>query len=515
MIFKKKLKYQSHRSRCRVSAIGAIIYSVMISVVFASVACADESAVASASKLGITQVLQQVIDTYPSLEKAAISVQQAKVKVDQVRGQLDWRLQAAAGVSRDPGLFLGTTDNIKTSASFSRRLENGDSVSLTGSLVKSDSEMSFAPNLPNPSYNTQIRLNYRKPLLQGKGSPGLTGDINNAEVGIEIAQASRKSAYENVLRQVIELFYSINTTVRQVENIHQSLQRTKRLKKFIESRLNLGIAEDKDMLQILAQIDGQNAQLQVLDTAMRQQFINLNRLLTKHWDSPLNLELKHASADDKGYQENLDLVKTRSPSLAIVDYQLKVVENNINKIRDAAKDAADLVFFAGGQSLSGDATTGSVSENNGIGGVSIEYRIDQGNKSKAALLADAQFQQDMTLLEKKQILQNIEYDVAELVSGIQSVKAAEAAYQKSVNSELKKLEDAEKRYRRGRIDIDRVIGFENQLSASELSLEIQRIEIERRRELLSVLNGEIWNRLTLPSVDATVQTPNAAAGSTN
>jgi len=505
MIFTKSTQIQSHNNRygrfSRGFSINLLFLLWLLNVVACHVVFAsDKEKNAGNERLDINQVLQKVIDSYPSLELTALKVEQAKSKVDQVRGQLDWRLQASAGVARNPGLFLGTMDTINGSANFSRRLENGDSIGLSGVLSRSDSEMSLSPTFPNPTYNSQVRVNYRKPLMREKGFPSLTQDLKNAELSIQLNKKIRLQAYESILTQVIGMFYSINATVRQVENIHQSLERTKRLKKFIEGRLNLGIAENKDMLQILAQIDSQNAQLQVLDTAMKQQFINLNRLLVNDWDATVKLELKRAAVEDKSFQDNFEKVKKHSPNLAMLDLQLQVAQNNLEKIRDLSKDNADLVLFVGAQSVSGDSTLGSVSENDGVGGISVEYKINQGDRAKASLRRAAQLYQDMALVEKKQTLQDLQYDVAELVSGIASVKEAVAAFEQSVASEKKKLEDAEKRYRRGRIDIDRVIGFENQLSAAELSLELQRIEIERRRVTLSVLNGDVWNNLKLPEL---------------
>jgi len=457
--------------------------------------------------LTVYQVLQKVIDSYPSLQISALKVQQAQAKVAQIRGQLDWQLQAMAGVAREPGLFLGTMDTLKGSANFSRRLENGDSVGVFGAVNRSDSEMNLSPTFPNPSYNTQIRLNYRKPLLRDRGFPSYTQDLNNAELNIQLAEKNRLQIYENLSGQVIAIFYAVNTTVRQVENINQSLQRTKRLKKFIEGRLNLGIAENKDMLQILAQIDTQNAQLMVLDAAMKQQIINLNRLLVNDWNAPLQLAIKGEASGDISYPQNLELVKKHSPLLAVWDIQLQIVQNNLDKIRDMNQDNADLVLYAGAQSVTGDSTLGSVSENDSIGGISVEYKIRQSNNTKAAYLKEAQLYQDNVLVEKKHAIQDIQYDVAELVSGISSFKEAVSAYEKSVASEKKKLEDAEQRYRRGRIDIDRVIGFENQLAAAELLLELQRIETERRVINLSVLNGEIWKTLHLPDLSLDRENP--------
>lgn len=466
-----------------------------LTVCYANTAFAEQGRVESLSVLAMAQ---KVIDAYPSLAIAALKVEQAQQKVAQVNGQLDWHLQANAGVSRDPGFFLGTVDGLKTSANLQRQLENGDRLSLSASLNRSDSEMSLSPTFPNPSYTTQFRVDYRKPLARGQGFPIFQQNLNNAQLGIELANANKKIAYNNILRQVIALFYSIASTLRQEENIHLSLTRTKRLKKFIESRYNLGIAENKDLLQVLAQVDGQNAQLLLLDAAKQQLIISINRLMARDWNTPLQLDIQDSKDADQPLAGELERVKKASPALSVADKQVEIAGNNLKVINDTTRDSLDLVLYAGAQQLSGDTAAGdSVLENDSIGGVGIEYNINKGKQEKQALLKESQTLMDIALLNKKQLLFDLEYDTAELVSEIGAIKKTIAAYEKSVHSEQKKLDEADKRYRRGRIDIDRVIGFENQLSAAELALEMQRLSIMQRRYLLSVLNGDIWTKLTI------------------
>ena len=74
-----------------------------------------------------------------------------------------------------------------------------------------------------------------------------------------------------------------------MDNLRQGLERTRKLLKFIKSRRNLGIAETKDELQVQAQLDSQQAQLQALNIAWTQQRIALNRLMGRPWDAAMAL----------------------------------------------------------------------------------------------------------------------------------------------------------------------------------------------------------------------------------
>jgi len=67
-----------------------------------------------------------------------------------------------------------------------------------------------------------------------------------------------------------------------------------------------------------------------------------------------------------------------------------------------------------------------------------------------------------------------------------------------VESEEKKLEEAEERYQSGRADTDQLISFESQLAGSQLALELQAIELTRRLLKLDLKKGMIWNGIHLP-----------------
>ena len=75
------------------------------------------------------------------------------------------------------------------------------------------------------------------------------------------------------------------------------------------------------------------------------------------------------------------------------------------------------------------------------------------------------------------------------------------AYALSVTSEQKKLQDAEKRYRQGRTDTDQLIQFEAQLSAAELNLELQRIELLGVEQKLRLLTGQLWDNIQYPALN--------------
>lgn len=97
----------------------------------------------------------------------------------------------------------------------------------------------------------------------------------------------------------------------------------------------------------------------------------------------------------------------------------------------------------------------------------------------------------------------IYYQIASLLAEIDKSKAAYKAALLSMRSEQAKLNEAEKRYRNGRIEIDQLIQFESQLTESKLNLSLQKVELERRIYQLSLLRGALWQAIERPNYDWT------------
>jgi len=457
------------------------------------------SAFASAQTMTLEQVLQQVIDHYPSVKTAAYQVEKAQQENIKVENQLSWQLGAQAGISRDVSLFGTPTDKMTLAGSMSRKLSSGDSFSVDAAIYREDASTVFSPTLPNPATNTSINLNYRRPLAKGAENLSYELGIANAEAGEKMAEADRLALYDQLASQVIELYLAAATTKVRMKNIDQSIERTKRLKKYIKNRLNLGVSEDKDILQVDAQLASQKAEQQGLQMAWQKQNISLNRLMGKAWDHDFNMSfIQSLPLSDVNHVQLMKQLKLHSPDLLRIAGRLKLAENVIKNSRDAKKDNMDLILFLGNKTNSGDTVSGSTSESEVVGGVSLEFNRGLDKSGYDAELYKAQIERGIVIENKRQIIEDLEYELSSLLAEIKVGKEALYAYQNSAKSEKNKLNEAEQRYRKGRTDTDQLIQFESQLSLAELSVELQRIELARRYNNLSLLRGELWGAIKLP-----------------
>jgi len=456
---------------------------------------------AMAQSMNLDQVLQQVIDHYPSVKTAAYQVERAQQENKKIESQLGWQLNSQAGISRDVSAFGTPVDIINLSASMTKTLKQGATLSVDALINKSDSSNVFSAFQPNPLTSTGVNLNYRHPLAKGSDNPAYNQGLETADAGTQQAFAERNAIYDQLASQLIDLYLAAAVTRVKIKNLEQSIVRSKRLNKYINDRLDLGVAEEKDILQAEAQLHTQQAERQGLLMVWQKQKISLNRLMGKDWNAEFNPRINNSLKlfDEK---ENLLFaqIKQYSPALLKVNAQLQLAESAIKTRRDAKKDKLDLLMFVGNKTSAGNNIVGSVSESELVGGLSIEFNRGLDQQGFDAELYQAQIDRGIALQNKKQVLQDLQYNLSSLLAEIKAGQGALKAYRQSARSEKKKLNEAEIRHKKGRADTDQLIQFESQLSLAELSVNLQQIELMRRFYNLNLLRGKLWQTIRIPEV---------------
>jgi len=446
----------------------------------------------------LEQVIQNVIDHYPSFKTAAMQVERARLETEKVQSQLGWQLGAQAGVARNVSLFGTPTDKYDVSGNLSRKLEEGETVSIQASVAHEDAESAFSPATPNPVTKTSIDLNYRQPLQKGADNPAYKQGLVSAEASLMMTRAEQTKLYDQMAGQIMELYFAAATTQVRLRNAELAIERTQRLYQYNKDRASLGISEDKDLLQVSAQLHSKQAEQRGLQMAWQQQRTALNRLMGRQWDAEIKTSLESSlSISVADFQRLYNEVKVYSPSLKSIIARVQLAESAINTSNDASKDQLDLVLFAGGRNSQGNTATGNIDDSEIVGGVRMEYSQAMDKRGVDAIVYQARLDRDMALQDKQQIEEDLQYDLASLLAEFSAGEAALKAYNSSVSSEQKKLKEANQRYRSGRSETDQLILFESQLSVAELLLDLQRIELARRYQKLNLLRGRLWASINL------------------
>lgn len=291
----------------------------------------------SENKLNIYQVMQRVLDRYPTLKIAEIEVEQAAQQRRKIESSLGWILNSAVAVTHDL-TGLGTpSDRLDISSSIARQLKSGATLSLSGGYRYEDSSLSFSPALPNPAHTTRLDLSYRLPLLQGEGNPEYISGLVSADAGFDLAKANNLLMRIALTEKVKELFYASVLTLAKIENAEQSVQQARKLSLFIKKNVKLGLSEKKDSLQAKAQLHSKLAELSAIRLQWRGLQNSLNRLMLEKWLKGFEPALLSNKSQNFKVSELIEKTKSYHPAIKLSQAKLAIAESKINSSRDEKK----------------------------------------------------------------------------------------------------------------------------------------------------------------------------------
>ncbi|GMR18524.1 MAG: hypothetical protein BMS9Abin33_0940 [Gammaproteobacteria bacterium] len=444
------------------------------------------------------QVLQRVLQSQPSLEVALLQVERARLEIPAVNSQLGWVLNGQAGTSRELS-FTGTSLNrIDVGAGIQRKLSSGSTVGVDTSYSREDSEIPFFASYPNPANTTKLDFNYRTPLGQGSANPGYQHELISAEASTTIAIAEGKKLRDQLSIQALNLFYSGALTIARMKNAEAAIDRSRRLRKFIEKNIYLGVNEKKDRLQIDALLHGAEADLKSLRVTWEQQRTALNRLIGQPWQVDFTPDLGDLPEVDDEIDKIMEQVLENSHDLAIETARLEITEAYINRNRDQQRNKLDLVFSVGGRNINGGAAIGNVNLSDYAGGLRLEFSRALNRQGVDARLNQAQLDRSIALKQIQDIKMALDYQVNGLLSEISATKAALTDSETRLASEKNKYKEGNSRYRTGRTDISELIQFENDLRLAQLGVDIKRIELIGKHAEVELLRGSRWSEIEAP-----------------
>ncbi len=455
---------------------------------------------ASAESWTMEQMLQKVINHYPSLKIASMQVEKASKESIRIDSQFGWQLSGESGISHQTSMTGSAVNQIMVGAGAARKLNSGDMLTLSGSLSRDNITDSYGqPVQIDPITNFSLMAEYRRSLRKGAENIDYKLATTQAESGKKMAHAQERGQYDQIASQVLALYLQAVTIHKQIDNVKASVKHTKRLEKFVKSRLGLGISENKDELQVTAQLNGLNAKLKGLNLLWIQQEITFNRLMGLPWNNKIQIDLSNSSqVHNDELQILIDEAIQHSPELTVIAAELALANSMIKSKSNNRKDTLDLVGFVGNRLAAGDTAIGSTTISEPQIGIRIEYKKSLDHSGYDAELSQAYLDRSIALQKREDTKEQLHYQIASLLAEIRGSKAAHDAAQLSVKSEQAKLTEAEQRYKRGRIEIDRLIQFESQLTESKLALALQQVELERRQYQLTLLRGAIWNKIEQP-----------------
>lgn len=456
-----------------------------------SIALAANGSAKAAQPLFAEQMMRAIYQHYPNIRIAELEVTKAAQEIAKVSSQLGWSLSAEGGYAHELSFIDSPVDRYTTSAGIRRTLESGAQVGITGGYSYEDNQRSFSPIVPNPTERTRLEMDYRMPLGQGQGNPAYERGLKNAEAQMEISEANFHAVQDRVAEQALSLFHDAAVTRARIDETRGAIERARRLVGFTRENMELGLAEDKDILQAQAQLQSQLSNLKNLQALWERQRITLNRLMGRPWSYEFEPQTDIESLSlDEGFEPIFTQVSRYSPQLRIQQQQVVLAESAITLARDERDDELDLILNIGAVNASGDTPMGGLDEDEIIGGVRLEYRRALDRKGLDARLYQAQLDQLIAEEEIRRIEQDLQYDTRALLMDIKASQQALQSTGKHLRVERRKYQDALERYQVGRADTDQLIRFENELSQTRLQYQREQIELARKHNELRLLRGD-------------------------
>lgn len=444
--------------------------------------------------LTIQELLQGIAHNYASLQIADLQLARAQQELAKVESQLGWNLSAGGRIARDVSAFGVPTDVYSAQAGLSRKYDSGGSLEFSGNLSREDAETVFFPGIPDPLDSAGLGVSYRQPFARGKDNPGYALGQASAEADSVIADIERSRLRDSVAERASGLFYLIARTLARLDNANQSIQRARKLKQYIQSNLDLGIAERKDILQVQAQIDAREADYQGLKVAWEQLRNQLNRLMLQPMKNDIKPRLDTQRVKQSGDRLQEQALAHNADSRE-AEVRLQELDAVVAARQDAAKDKIDLIYSTGVRRRAGDSST---SDEDVVAGVALEYGKSLDRRGLDAELYQARVDQDIQRLRLAETENDIRYSVQGYIVRITAARSAMQAYRQSKQAEKAKLEEATQRYRDGRESTDRLIQFETEYHAAELNYQLQRVDLAEMITGLRLLTGELWSDVEFP-----------------
>ena len=446
------------------------------------------------SELTIYQVMQRVVDRYPSLKISKIEMAQAAEQKQQIESSLGWVLNSSTGIRHDLTGFGTPSDRFDINSSIARKLSSGAILSLNGSYKYEDSSFTLSP-LPNPSNTTRLDLSYRLPLAKGKGNPAYSEGIATSEAGYDLANANYLLTRISLTEQVKNIFYAAASIEVKLNNAKQAVLRAKKIQKYIEKNVRLGLSEKKDYLQAQAQVHSKESDLSAIQLQWVQQQSSLSRLMLEQIGRVIKPKLISTNKKQYDVFKLISQTQQNHPAVKVSLAKLKIAESKILAARDSKKDNLDLVLSVGSRTTDGKNTSGTVSELDWAGAVSIEYKHLFDNKGLSSKYKQAQLEKHIALQNIQKTKDDIRYTVSGLISEIKASRKAVMKSKQKMQSEVLKLKEAEYLFHNGRADTAQLIQFQNEYSFAQLAYQTQKVDLNNRIIALQIFTGQFWDEM--------------------
>jgi len=486
----------------------------------------NDFAVDGKLELSLKNYIDLVLSNNPDISIQKLSIEYQKNAIERAFSVFDPALLASFRATRqltpsNSALNGAATLNQLTQPltfSYTQLVSTGMTYSVGFSDTKVSTNSSFATY--NPSYGTNLNVNFSQPLLRGRGSYFVRlpitiarGRLKSGEYSMEDQVIQLLSAAELAYWAVVEARENLLVQEKSLALADTSLKRSKR-------ELELGAISSLEIYQ--PEANYANAQLAVTQAryALQQAEDALRRQIGADTDpktrdlpivltEPVNPPTEGASPEKEAMVEH---ALARRPDLKSLEENLGVDDLGIAQANNALLPDLSLsgqygtfgqggTFFARQNVFAGDGTSSQIitavpggfgnawTQLFGFGfptyGFGLTLRLPIKDRKAAADLADAVVSKRLDALKVQSAQKNVRLQVLQALSLVDNSKASVQMAKVARDLAQKRVDADQKRYDLGTTTIFFLLASQNDLATAESAL--VRESINYRRNILNLL----------------------------
>lgn len=413
-------------------------------------------------------------------------------------------------------------DDTFSRISISKSFWSGAFGSLSWSTQRSFSN-SLRSNF-NPFSTSDVRLDFRQPLLQGFGR------VN--KISLRVARNNLKSSDLQFREQVIftvasiqRLYWDLVRFRAEVESSREDLRLARQLYEGNRERVEIGKLAPIDLIESEAEVGQREQELTIALTAVREQEGTLKTALSKNGlASPFLLEVEviptdhvevPATLEIKPLRELMNMALTSRPDIAQARLQLENADILLEGSRNRLLPSVDLVASTTNNGLAGDLNPNLMllpgqapnTPDFFIGGlgkalgqvfrrnfpdysVGLSVSIPLRNRRAQADAANALLRRRQSQLRMQQQLNEIRREVQSAVVGLEQAYARYLAARATRELREKMLDGEEQKFKLGYSDTFKVVQRQRSLAQSRAGEILTRNEFVIERTNLDEVTGQ-------------------------
>jgi len=464
-----------------------------------------------AEAMSLPDVLRAVLNKHPDLALARIQEQSLRIESQNIEGILDPRVSLTGSLSDEttpttsPFAASGTQNSIVT-GQVSKLLDDGST--LTGTFQYSRTRLNYPANVPpsfqasiNPSYQEQIDIIYRYPLLRGNGNASYHEQINSNQYNKKAAHWSVAIQQEQLIAQAISLYYQIASNRIAQKLARDTVVRAKKLLAYQKQRQQFGLIEASDQRQAEALLATRQMEYTTATATLKNSITALNRLMLRDAEQPIQTHVPTSSNFQiASIQTWLEQAEQQRPIFHMLDAQQAANDATLAISHDQHDTQVDLIGQIGSRSLSASSGTAigqGFTLNDRFISIGIELQDTlTGNSTRAAIL-QAELERERIHLQRIQAIENIETELSTAMTRFNNGLLMQKASKLRQQAEQMKFAAELERYRDGRSDTATLIQFEGDLRIAELQAALQNIQIQLAEQQIKLATGNTLQQLDI------------------